>query len=90
MLEAYTTILGVLATIFGSLMSMGNFVQALKIYQRKSSADVSLLTYVIFFSGVNVWFLYGLSISDSAIIIANLIGIMTTFSVIVMYFKYKK
>ena len=90
MLEAYMEILALVATVFGSMMSLAHFPQVIRIYRRKSSADVSLTTYSVFLMGVTVWFLYGLSINNAAIIIANFIGIIGTTSVIATWFKYRQ
>lgn len=89
MLENYVTQLAILATFFGSLMAVANFAQAFKIYEQKSSKDVSLLMYSILFLGVIIWFLYGLSISNFAITFTNFIGTIAIITVLVFYFKYK-
>ncbi|MCK4634566.1 MAG: hypothetical protein KAT37_01710 [Candidatus Aenigmarchaeota archaeon] len=90
MLEAYAEILALVATIFGILMSAAHFPQALKMYRRKSSADISLLTYSLFFLGVCVWLLYGISISNMPLIASNFVAVVGTILVIIVYFKYRK
>jgi len=81
--------LPVLATIFGIAMSFGYFTQTYKIVQRKSAKDVSLLTYLIFGSGVTVWLIYGISLMDFPIIISNIIAIIGALSVIIAFFMYE-
>ena len=81
--------LAVLATIFGMAMSFGYFTQTYKIIKRKSARDVSLLTYLIFGSGVTVWLIYGISIEDLPIIISNIVAIIGAMSVILSYFAYR-
>ncbi len=89
-LEAYADILATLATIFGTILSLAYFPQAYKIYKRKSSADISLLMYLIIIPALVVWLLYGLSINNVALIIANVVGIIGASTVLVAYFIYKK
>ena len=51
--------------------------QALRIWKRRSSDDVSILTYVLFLCGQIVYFVYGIRIGQWPLIIgmaANLIG----------------
>ena len=90
MLENLSEILSILAAVFGIISSLGYFSQVYKIIKRKSSADVSLATYIIFSITVFIWFLYGISLNNFALIITNIITLIGAFSVIVTYFKYKK
>lgn len=79
----------VLATTFGSLMSVAHFPQAYKIWLRKSSKDVSLLAYTIFSLGTIVWLVYGILLSDLPIIISYSIGVFGCFSVVFLALKYR-
>ncbi len=90
MLENFSIIMGYLATIFGVFMSLGYFPQTIKMIKRKSSADVSILTYLIFAPGTIAWLLYGLSINNTPLIISNIIAAVGAFSVVITYFTYKK
>ncbi len=89
-LEEYAGILGTLAAIFGTAMSLAYFPQIYKLYKRKSAADISLLMFSTFFVGVTIWLLYGFSINNFPLIIANLIGLIGIAGVLIMYFKYRK
>jgi len=90
MLEAYVNILELMATVFGSIMSLAYFPQAFKIYKRKSSADVSIVTYLIFFPGIVIWLLYGIGLNNFALIISNAIAFVGALTVIAAYFIYRK
>ncbi|MFH0928918.1 MAG: SemiSWEET family transporter [Candidatus Aenigmatarchaeota archaeon] len=90
MLENFVDILAILATVFGTIMSLGYFPQIIKIIKRKSCADVSIMTYLIFAPGILVWFLYGVSLNNSAMTISNLIGLFGVTALIITYFVYKK
>jgi MtN3 and saliva related transmembrane protein len=89
-LEIYATILALIATIVGSISTIGYFTQIFKIVKRKSSADVSILTYMLFLTAAFVWLLYGLTINSLPLLITNAIVIIGAFSVIVTSMYYKK
>lgn len=90
MLEAYSTQLEILATIFGTIMSFAYFPQIYKIYKRKSVEDISITMYLIFFPALVIWLLYGLSINNTPLIVANLVGVIGAATIIIEYFIYKK
>ena len=90
MLEQYAELLGVLSGTIGIIMSLAYFPQAYKIIKRKSSADISLMTFSTFWLGVLIWFFYGLSINNFPLIIANSVGILGTTTVLIVCLKYRK
>lgn len=82
-------ILNVLVTIAGVLMSLGHFPQAYKIYKRKSSKDVSLITYAIFTIGSFIWLAYGITLNQWPIIATFIVAVVGTLSVITLALKYR-
>jgi MtN3 and saliva related transmembrane protein len=70
-------------------MSIGHFPQSYKIYKNKTSKDVSLITYFIFFIGSFIWLAYGIILNETPIIISFIIGVVGSFSVLFMALKYK-
>lgn len=90
MLENLVEILAVLATVFGVIMAVSGLPQALKMIRRKSSADVSIITYIMLLAGATSWLLYGLSLADIPLIVSNAVGLISTVVVISVYFVYKK
>ena len=81
--------LSFLATIMGSAMALSNGFQAIKIFQRKSSSDVAVSTYLIITIGEIVWIMYGISINSFPLVISNSIGLVLTTIIIFGYFIYK-
>ena len=79
----------ILVVIIGVLMSLGHFPQAYRIYKRKSSKDVSLLTYLIFAVGSYAWLIYGIIIMELPVIISFVVAVIGTTSVLVLIFKYR-
>ena len=90
MLEAYATELGWLATIFGSLLAIAYFPQVYKIYKRKSVEDISIIMFGTALPALIIWLLYGLSINNTALIIANIIAVIGCSTIIIQYMIYKK
>ncbi len=89
-LEAFAEMLAPLATIFGSLMSLAYIPQIYKIYRRKSVADISITMYLVFLPGIAIWLLYGLSINNLPLVIANTIGVIGATIIVIQYMIYKK
>ncbi|MBT4377107.1 hypothetical protein HOD29_07075 [archaeon] len=85
----FIEIFHIIVSIFGILMSVGHFPQAYKIYKNKTSKDVSLITYFIFFIGSFIWLIYGFLLQEIPIIISFIIGVVGSFSVLFMAVRYR-
>ncbi len=83
-------IISLLATIMGSAMALSNGFQAIKIFQRKSAADVAVLTYIVITLGAIVWIVYGVSIGSLPLIISNTIGFVITVIILIGCFMYNQ
>jgi MtN3 and saliva related transmembrane protein len=85
-------ILTILTTVFGVLMALGYFPQALKIYKTKSAFNISLVTFSIFALGSVFWLLHGISIHDIPLIVSSTIGVIGSWLVVLfaLYYKSKK
>jgi uncharacterized protein with PQ loop repeat len=90
MLEEMSLTLGTLAASFGIISCIGLFLQTLKIIRRKSSANISLESYLLFFFAGLLWLLYGISVSNPYLIIPNIVALIGIISVVIVYFIYKK
>jgi len=69
--------LGLLVSIVGIATGGAYLPQAVRIWKRRSSGDVSILTYVLFLGGQTVYFVYGIRISQWPLIVgmgANMAG----------------
>jgi len=82
-------LIAILATIMGVISAFSFFPQTIKIIKRRSSKDISLLTYGILGFGAVIWLIYGISVRDVPIMVSYTIGMISTFSVIVAYFVYR-
>jgi len=61
--------------------------QVYKIYKEKNADGISLTMYIILFTGVILWFVYGVLIGSLSIIIAN--GVTALLQLIIIIFKLK-
>lgn len=69
-------------------LTTGSFLpQVYKIWKHKSSDGVSLSMYLFMFTGVVLWFIYGLLIESISVMLANLIA--GIFQMIIIYYKLK-
>jgi uncharacterized protein with PQ loop repeat len=86
--SSLTEVLAVLAGGFGVVMGASPLLQALHSHRRESSSDVSLLFLVVLICGGTLWLAYGLAIGNVAIIVANIVGVLssaTTLAVALMW-----
>ena len=73
----FDTILGWLVSIVGVATGLAYVPQALRIWKRHSSEDVSVLTYALFLGGQLIYLVYGIRIAQWPLIIgmaANIAG----------------
>jgi MtN3 and saliva related transmembrane protein len=61
--------------------------QVYKIYKEKNANGISLTMYIILFTGVILWFVYGVLIGSLSIIIAN--GVTALLQLSIIIFKLK-
>ena len=71
------------------LTMFGFLPQVIKIYRTKSVKDLSLLAILQFMLGVFLWFIYGLHLKNSVIILANVVTLIILLISLVLYSKYK-
>ena len=63
--------------------------QAIKVYQTKSTRDISLYMFLIFTIGVLSWLVYGLIINDLPVILANAVTLILSFFILIYKLKFK-
>lgn len=77
----YATIIGFIAA---TLTTVAFIPQVIKVWRTKSTRDVSIGMYVLFTTGVAMWFCYGLLIGSWPVIAANAITLVLAGLVLVM------
>ena len=84
------TILSTLAAVFAVVSGLANVPQIWKIYKTKSAKDISIATYLILTLGSIVWLLYGIEISNIAIIIMESLALIEFIVVLIGCYIYGK
>ncbi len=67
----WTQILGIAAAV---LTTAANVPQAIKIIRTRSTESISTLTYILLFTGLVLWLIYGIIRNDLPIILANAVS----------------
>lgn len=81
-----TKILGLLA---GTLTTIAFIPQVVKTYQSRSAKDLSLVMFLIFFTGTGLWLTYGLLRNDVPVIAANSVTMVLAALMLVLKFRYR-
>ena len=82
----YVTVIGLAAA---ALTAVAFFPQLMKVWQTKSTGDISLGMFSMFSFAVLLWFVYGILISNPPVIIANFLVFVQAFAILVFKVKYK-
>ena len=84
MIDPIFEIVGLLAAF---LTTSAFIPQVYKIYKEKNADGISLTMYIILFTGVILWLIYGILISSLSIIIANGVTALLLLSIIIFKLK---
>ncbi len=71
------------------LTMFGFLPQVIKIYRTKSVNDISIVTIVQFMFGIFLWLVYGIHLSNLALILANSVTLLILVAGLVLFIKYK-
>ena len=76
---------------FAAILTTAAFLpQLIKTLKTKKADDVSLVTLIMFLSGVGSWIFYGYSISSSPILVANIVTFILNFFILVLKIYYSR
>ena len=78
---------GYLAAILTTAAFLPQLIKTLK---TKRAEDVSLITLIMFITGVGSWIIYGYEISSSPILIANIITFLLNSFILISKIYYSK
>lgn len=73
---AVVTLLGVSAATWGLAMALAPVLQIRRMWQRRSSEDVSVGFFAVLMPGFCLWIAYGLARSDWALVIPNIAALL--------------
>jgi len=75
--------------IVGISMSLGGFPQIYRMWQRKTSDDMSIALWVIMIHGLIWWLYYGITIGSISLIVTNTVCIVLDSTILAMIIKYR-
>ncbi|RCK33511.1 hypothetical protein TH9_11595 [Thalassospira xiamenensis] len=81
---SFETVLGLLA---GSLTTIAFLPQVIRTWRTRSTADISLVMFLILCTGIALWLVYGLILGDWPVIIAN--GFTLVLASTILFFKLR-
>ena len=73
----------------GFCTTVAFFPQAVKVWKTKSTKDISLYMFIIFTIGVLSWLIYGITMYDAPLILANAITLILSIFILIYKLKYK-
>jgi MtN3 and saliva related transmembrane protein len=85
-----TDALGITAASFGVLMAISPLLQIRRMFQTRSSTDVSLGYLWVIEIGFFVWMAYGLSLRNLAIVIPNCVAVTVTLATILVARHFRR
>jgi MtN3 and saliva related transmembrane protein len=62
--------------------------QLIRVWQRKSASDISLMMFLLFSFGVGSWLVYGIGIGSRPIIAANAVTLALAVAILVLKIRY--
>lgn len=86
---SFDQILGGLVSVVGIATGAAYVPQAARIWRRRSSDDVSILTYVLFLGGQAVYLVYGIRIAQWPLIVGMAANIAGNLAVILSAFRFR-
>jgi MtN3 and saliva related transmembrane protein len=81
MTRAAAEAIGLLA---GTLTTLSFTPQLLRIWRRRSAADISYAALVAFIAGVSLWCIYGIAIGSPSVMITNGVTVALNLSILVL------
>ena len=76
---------------FAAILTTAAFIpQLIKTLKTRKADDVSLITLIMFMSGVGFWIIYGYKISSEPILIANIVTFTLNLFILISKVYYSK
>jgi MtN3 and saliva related transmembrane protein len=86
----FDTLLAALVSVVGVATGAAYIPQALRIWKRRSSDDVSILTYLLFLGGQLVYLVYGIRIHQWPLIVGMAANIAGSLAVIFSALRFRE
>ena len=72
------------------LTTIAYIPQVVKIYRTKSARDVSLRMFSLLATGVSLWLVYGIMMRSAPLILANIVTLALSLTVLGLKIKYER
>jgi MtN3 and saliva related transmembrane protein len=82
----WVTIIGLVAA---AVTTISLFPQLVRMWRTKSAKDISLVTFMVFCSGILLWCVYGVLLNNLPIILANIFTLVQGLIILTLKIKYK-
>ncbi len=79
----------IVGLIAATLTTIAYVPQVIKTWKTKDVSTLSLTMYIVMFLGVSMWFTYGVLLKSIAIVLANIVTGILTFTLIFLKLKYR-
>ncbi len=79
----------IIGLIAATLTTIAYVPQVIKTWKTKDVSTLSLTMYIVMFLGVSMWFTYGVLLKSIAIVLANIVTGILTFTLILLKLKYR-
>ncbi|MCH9659435.1 MAG: SemiSWEET transporter [Bacteroidetes bacterium] len=80
----------ILGLFAAACTTFGFIPQMRKTWLTKDVSSLSLPMYVVIWLGTILWLIYGFLTDSTAVILANVVAVVFTFSLVVAILKYRK
>jgi MtN3 and saliva related transmembrane protein len=77
-------------TFAGSMTTVSFLPQVVRVWQRKSAADLSYGYLLAFATGVAAWFIYGILIRSKPVITTNIVTLILVCAIVAMKVQFEK
>ncbi len=78
----------IVGLVAGGLTTLAFLPQAVKVWRTRSTADISLVMFVLFCIGVALWLIYGAMLGSLSIILANAVTLVLALSILVAKIRF--
>ncbi|BBM70328.1 SemiSWEET family sugar transporter [Rhodothermus marinus] len=75
--------------IAATLTTLAFLPQVVRTWRRRSADDLSAGTFLLLFTGIVLWLLYGVLRRDPIIILANAVGVTLVGSLLLMIWRFR-
>jgi MtN3 and saliva related transmembrane protein len=74
----------------GFLTTIAFLPQVVRVWRRRSAADISLATFLLFFAGLGFWLVYGLMVDSLPVIAANAATLVLAGAILVAKWRFDR